>query len=121
VPRNSYVPSVSHADVLRIVGRDYPHEEREVILDQLNRYGRESWHMEIDRVRIAILMLAEADTGQVAGCVEMACRDYRDVLAWAEYPNAMRLGFPDGPDAAARRQEARKADEAQYYEWLRRA
>ena len=39
------------------------------------------------RVRFAILRLVEGRFDQLRSLVDMAVRDYRDVLAYAEYPN----------------------------------
>jgi hypothetical protein len=39
---------------------------------------------EADRVRTAILLLAQGDTGRVRYFLECAATDYRDVLWWAE-------------------------------------
>jgi hypothetical protein len=41
---------------------------------------------EVPRVRLAILALAESNPDKVLALVEAACRDYRDLLYWAEYP-----------------------------------
>lgn len=51
----------------------------------------------------------------------MAKRDYRDVLACAEYPEQMRLGFV-GMSKLSReeRRAIKKRDEKQYREWLKR-
>lgn len=115
-----HVPQFSHEDVLRILARDYPAEDREAILGLLASYGPESHEQEPHRVRLAILKLADGKTDAIPDCVRTANRDYRDVLAWAEYPNVMELGVPDGPDAADRRRQAQTDDSEQYERWLHR-
>lgn len=59
-------------------------------LEVLRTYGPEEWHREPDRVRRAILTLAQGDLERVREFTEAARRDYRDVLMWAEYPEASR-------------------------------
>lgn len=51
------------------------------------RFGAEDWHKEIERVQIAILWLCKDDPGELEHYVDVACKDYRDVLYWAEYPH----------------------------------
>lgn len=52
----------------------------------LMTYGEEPWHPEVDRVRRAILKLSKGDLRELQVCTDMARRDYRDVLMYAEYP-----------------------------------
>jgi hypothetical protein len=47
---------------------------------------------EVARVHLAILVLADGDPDQVLPMVEAACRDYRDVLYWAEWPEESSFG-----------------------------
>ena len=56
------------------------------VLALLSKYGRQSSHREVDRVRRAILTLSRGEVERVRHNVEVAQRDYRDVLYWAEYP-----------------------------------
>lgn len=84
----------------------------------LEIYGDESWHREVDRVRLAILKLAGGDLAQVARYVDEANRDFRDVIAMAEYPAYMRLPPGGNPRSAAYRQ-AVDADAEQYLAWVR--
>ena len=71
--------------------------------------------VEGERVALAALKLAGADLDALARWVRAAREDYRDVLAWAEYPRQMRLG-PDAPLAEQAR--ARREDAAEYARWL---
>ena len=68
-----------------------------------------------DRVALAVLKLAGSDPAKVAEYVEAAKGDYRDVLAWAEYPRQMKLGPSASSPAIA---QARQADAAEYRRWL---
>lgn len=60
--------------------------ESDEVLVLLNTYGSQSTHREVDRVRRAILTLSRGEVERVRHNVEVAQRDYRDVLCWAEYP-----------------------------------
>jgi hypothetical protein len=47
---------------------------------------------EPERVRLAILVLANGDPRAVTDMVSAAQLDYRDVLYWAEYPEESNAG-----------------------------
>ncbi len=47
---------------------------------------------EPERVRLAILVLADGDPRAVTDMVSAAQLDYRDVLYWAEYPEESSTG-----------------------------
>lgn len=90
---------------------------RDAARSSLSRYGRESWHYEVDRVRLAILKLAGADLTAIDKQVDAANVDYRDVLAAAEFP-AYRLLPPGIDPATPEAQRAIAADRQQYLEWI---
>ncbi|HEY5701658.1 MAG TPA: hypothetical protein VIT83_06180 [Gammaproteobacteria bacterium] len=78
-------------------------------------YGTESHERETDRVRLAILKLSGNTLDGMRRYLEIAKQDYRDVLAWAEYPNQTKAGPAlETPD----RQSLIERDAAQYREWL---
>jgi hypothetical protein len=65
-------------------------------------------------------MSVAGDIGKVRHYVAAASRDYRDVLAWAEYPEFMdRLSSHDLPDN--NRDAIIAGDSEQYETWWRRA
>src|SRR5690606_13890466 len=88
-------------EVLRVVARDFAEAEHAGVQRELERYGDERWHAELARVRLAILELARGDATKLEACVALARTDYRDVLAWAEYPEQMAVP-PPVPARAAR-------------------
>ena len=90
-------------------------EERGRVLTLLESYGAEEYEREPDRVRLAILKLAGRDPEKVEKYVHSARGDYRDVLAWAEYPNQMRVQCGLG---IAAREELIRRDREQYERWL---
>jgi len=71
------------------------------------------------RVHLAIVKLSDEDRRESPRhYVDTACQDYRDVLAWAEYPQQCR------PDwftlSVTERAKVTKADRQQYARWLAR-
>ena len=52
----------------------------------LSSYGRESFHLEVDRVHLGILKLSGADLSAIESWTKLACDDFRDLLIEAEYP-----------------------------------
>jgi hypothetical protein len=73
-------PTVTNADVERIVRRDFPAARVEEVLAMLEEYGGEEWHREAPRVRLAVLKLAEGRMDRLRYEIEGAKCDYRDVL-----------------------------------------
>ncbi len=112
----------THAHLLRILARDYPAKAHAQILDWLDEFGVEDWHREHERVRLAILKLGEGELDTLRHYLEVAKRDHRDVLAWAEFPDAMKLGAPgpEGPNSQTRAAAARRDREA-YAAWFWRS
>src|SRR5262245_41264460 len=79
----------------------------------LETYGAESWHREKWRLSLAALKMSEGNLEKLREAVEFAKKDYRDVLAAAEYPEELRMA-EDPKDIAA----IRARDRAQYEAWL---
>ena len=114
------VPNVTRADVERVVKRDFPADSVAHVSAILDRYGIERWEESADRVHLAALKLAAGDIAALERHVAVAKRDPRDVIAAAEYPQAIRkfgnLNRMKEPDRAS----MFDADSNQYLEWLRR-
>jgi hypothetical protein len=113
-------PNVTGTDVERVVRRDFPEERIPEVLAMHAEYGRENWHREPDRVRLAVLKLAAGSVERLRTEIESAKCDYRDVLAYAEYARYMK-GVPpseDFPDE--KRQQIIDADWKEYQDWLTR-
>jgi len=113
-------PDVSAADVERVVRRDFPPEHVSSVLATLSEYGGENFHREADRVRMAVLKLANRDLEQLRYWIEQAKCDYRDVLSPAEYPlYTKKWGRMD----RLTEEEQKKiidADWAQYQNWFKK-
>jgi HEAT repeat protein len=82
VPVETMVVDLNTA-VLRKISRDFPPEDREYVIEQLKRYRGDSVQG-CKRIHLAILKLSEGSKEKVAHHVEVALRDWRDILYWAE-------------------------------------
>jgi hypothetical protein len=102
-----------------VVKRDFPTSQFPAVIAALNEYGRESWHREPARVRLAVLKLAQGNLKSLRAALKTAKEDFRDVLAYAEYPAYFQDVSPSDADPAKRRR-AIDADWQQYRDWLER-
>jgi hypothetical protein len=84
---------------------------------ELGRYGIGDHEPEAERVRLAVLKLAGDDLERLRSNVRAAKGDYRDVLAWAEYPAQIKADSWRLPDDE--RERLVQADLAQYHAWLK--
>jgi hypothetical protein len=105
--------------VLQKVRQLFPSLNPDIVMEVLDLYGTESYERERERVQLAILKLSEGSQEKLLQFLDVAKLDYRDVLAWAEYPNAMRLSVAatDGLDEQGKRALA-EGDLQQYLAWL---
>lgn len=87
------------------------------VKELLSRYGVETYEREPQRVRLAILKLSRGEIDRAGDYLEEAKKDYRDVLAWAEYPEQVRA--PTWKLAPEENAAMQKRDLEQYEEWLR--
>jgi hypothetical protein len=78
------IPDVTLEDLDRIVARDFPADQRGTVVAFLGHC--ESGIREANRVRAAVLKLADGRVELLGHYVDRAVSDYRDVLFWAEYP-----------------------------------
>ncbi|MGO4210702.1 hypothetical protein AB4Y89_06300 [Terriglobus sp. 2YAB30_2] len=58
---------------------------RESARSMLLEYQTEAWHGEVERVRIGILRICQGHLERMRRLVDVAKRDYRDLLMLAEY------------------------------------
>jgi len=93
--------------------------EREKAWKTLEPYGTEEFHREGSRVKLAVLKMAGSNLERIDYYTGLACIDYRDILALAEYPEQMQhppLEKKD-PEGHARMVEN---DRRQYESWIER-
>ena len=105
--------------VLNKIKKMWPEADPQEILDLLNEYGTKSWETGRERVQLAILKLSRGEQDSLPELVKMAKKDWRDVLAYAEYPEEMKthpVEMRDMPEKDA--QTIRKRDKQQYEKWL---
>ena len=94
----------------------FPDKKETDILACLENYGIESYEKGRYRIYLAILKLCEEkNIPDPTYYVKAAKQDFRDVLAWAEYPNQMKFGPTTDPVKTA---ELVKKDQKQYESWL---
>ena len=107
---------MTEADLERLLAREFLPEQTGEARVILARYGVAAWQREPVRVRVAALKLAAGDLEQLDHFIEVARADYRDVLAWAEYPAYLQR--PLGPADEREAREAVDADWRQYKDWF---
>ena len=117
---NQPIPEVTESDIIRIIKRDYPAEQFDAVMSILNNYGTEDRPRGINRVRLAFLKIADGDLQALRHEIDVAKRDYRDVLASAEYPEYMKKVPPSSALAEVERERIIRADWNQYLSWLNR-
>jgi len=113
-------PQVTTQDVDRIVKRDFPSINQAEIHAILAVYGAESFHREVDRVRLAALKLASGNVSRLRSEIDAATHDYRDTLAAAEYPQYSKKTFQMNRLSAETRRKIVDSDSAQYDSWLQK-
>ena len=113
-------PTVTSADVDRIVRRDFPVDQMTEVFSMLDEYGRETWQREAHRVRLAALKLSARSVHRLRSEIESAKRDYRDTLAAAEYPGYFKKVPGPGRVPADEEQRIIDADWKQYQDWFTR-
>ncbi len=92
--------------------------ERNRIVKILSAYGKESYHRELDRVRLGILRLAWSQPEKLEAFMHLACTDYRDLLCAAEYPLSSLHDTRVVKDTEYYK-TLQKQEAADYDEWLR--
>jgi hypothetical protein len=94
----------------------FPDEiDRAKVHEILGAYGLETYEQEPARVRLAILKLGGSEITEIEKWTKCAKEDFRDILAWAEYPRQSKSwSMPDGP----KKQKLIAADKQEYEQWL---
>jgi hypothetical protein len=90
------------------------HPDADALREALLKYSDK----ESPRVHLAILKLSEGDPKKLFSYIEAARGDYRDVLAWAEYPEQMRSGKTRYNTPLEEYEAILIADRTQYEVWL---
>src|SRR6266404_8879782 len=85
----------SRDEVVAVIRKIFPEAAQDRALALLDTYGVESYERERERVQLAILKLSEGNEEKLREFVQVAKRDYRDVLFWAENPEEAKLDTPE--------------------------
>lgn len=107
-------------DKTEILGRKlialFPEQKtRNMVNSIFDGYGVERHEQEAVRVKLAILKLAGSDLDEIKKMTNHAKADFRDVIAWAEYPRqSKKWSMPDGP----KKNKLIIADRQEYEQWL---
>ena len=75
----------SRDNIIQAIKISFPNLENKVVLDMLDRYGKESCEYEKERVQLAIIKISVGDILKLHEYVNLAKIDYRDILMSAEY------------------------------------
>ena len=100
-----------------LTARLFAEHDRAEASAMLAEHAANAKHPEIVRVQVAALKLSDGAIDKLRQAIANANIDYRDVLAWAEYPAQMR-----GPVTGLSKDQTNSlvaADHVQYDEWLR--
>ncbi len=98
--------------ILAKIKQTFPNEELEKIFSILNNSSeRNDQH-----TQLAVLKLSEGNLENLYYALEAAKSDWRDVLAWAEYPEEMKNDTwkMDAEEV----EKIRERDRQQYLNWL---
>lgn len=119
----NFAPTVTADDVLRIIQHDFPGAIPNEVLGELSAYGSAQHHLEQHRVHAAILKLSNGKQERMTQFVQLADKDFRDVLTLAEMPGFSKIMLPVEEFAKRPFDEIEtitKSDRNQYLEWFNR-
>jgi hypothetical protein len=85
----------SRARIVAAVRASFPRADPDAILATLDEYGVEPYQRERERVQLAIINLSEGDEAKLRYFLDVAKRDYRDVLFWSDNPEEAKLDTPE--------------------------
>ena len=98
--------------IIKKIKQCFPNEDARQILSVLNNSSEKGE----DRVLLAVLKLSEGNLEKLHFYLEAAKSDWRDVLAWAEYPEEM--ANDTWKMNAEKATKIRERDRKQYLDWL---
>jgi len=113
------IPVVEYDDIQRIIKRDFPNKDLNLVEDILEMYRTEN-DKGRNRVFASILKLSNGDTKLAKTYVQKANYDYRDVIAKAEYPNYSAHAFDEDLPVELK-QKLIESDWMQYQAWFNKA
>jgi len=116
---NQPVAKISFQDIERIIDRDYTLHKKSKVFAVLNQYSSDSKKLDF-RVWAGALKISEGDLGKLEKNIEKANSDFRDILAFAEYPKySDQVGFDTDEFTEAELDSIIEEDWKQYQQWLK--
>ncbi len=116
-----FVPTIDDETLERLVNREFTSDTADRVHSLLETYGAKPHHIERNRVRAAILKLANGDLRAIQQQVSVAVTDFRDVVGAAEYPRQMEIGFVGMSRVSEEHlQDLKNQDWKDYCDWLRK-
>jgi len=113
-----YIPKITNKDIERLVEREFDKRLSDLVYEKLNKVNAESENGK-NRIWAAIIKLSKSDIDELQKNVEKANYDFRDVIAYAEYPNLSKEPFAIlSVKDKKKKDEIFKKDKDQYIEWL---
>ena len=84
--------NIDHSSFLpKVLAKLFPDAAtREQVTGILGKYGRDDFHLEVDRVHLGILRLSGSDVTKIERWTAVACSDFRELLVDAEYRHTFR-------------------------------
>lgn len=109
----------TRSQVLRKVQHYWPDKQPDEVMSILDQYGEGKYEQERERVQLAVLKLSEGRFKRLPDLVKAARGDFRDVLAWAEYPGEFKLGYTKMKQLPKEQsRQIRRQDRQQNIDWL---
>ena len=112
--------NVDYKSLVQIALRSmYPEEQKRNLAEKLlKKYGTESFHRDVSRVRPGVLYLAFQEPEKLKSFINLACTDYRELLCAAEYPySSRRWGLQEKDPSKYRKLEIK--EEKEYLAWVK--
>lgn len=110
------IPKIDETVIKRLIKREYPQEESDVIESILKKYKSETEAGQ-NRIYASLLKLSGRNLEALKKLVEKANYDYRDIIALSEYPNYSKRAFDNTLSEKEKRQLI-DSDWFQYEHWL---
>ena len=112
--RGQRIPDFKEGEIEFLILREFPERAREVE----NKFsGLQKFWINTNRTKAAILKLAEGDFDKIRELIKQANADPRDVIAYAEFPCSMKIGWSDNNMTEEEKEELRQNDWEEYQDW----
>ena len=110
------IPNITTNDIKRILKRDFHNSNYFEMEEILSLYNSDNI-MGKSRVQAATLKLSNGDIALLKKYIELANKDFRDIIAMAEYPNYSQIAFSNNI-SMVEKEKLIEEDWIQYKSWL---